>query len=91
MAELFSTSRTNIVEHIAHIYEENELDLESTCRKFRQVQIEGSRRVKRQIPFYNLDMILSLGYRVKSAVATKFRLSKQILTNLTLSIIFVNV
>jgi len=56
MAELFSTSRTNIVEHIGHIYEENELDLESTCRKFRQVQIEGSRRVKRQIP-YNLDMI----------------------------------
>ncbi len=73
MAELFGTSRTNVVEHIGHIYEENELDLESTCRKFRQVQIEGSRRVKRQIPFYNLDMILSLGYRVKSAVATKFR------------------
>ena len=73
MAELFGTSRTNIVEHIGHIYEENELDLESTCRKFRQVQIEGSRRVNRQIPFYNLDMILSLGYRGKSAVATKFR------------------
>jgi len=73
MAELFSTSRTNIVEHISHIYEENELDLESTCRKFRQVQIEGNRRVNRQIPFYNLDMILSLGYRVKSVVATRFR------------------
>ena len=43
MAELFSTSRTNIVEHIGHIYDENELDAESTCRKFRQVQIEGSR------------------------------------------------
>ena len=73
MAELFSTSRTNIVEHISHIYEENELDLESTCRKFRQVHIEGNRRVNRQIPFYNLDMILSLGYRVKSVVATRFR------------------
>ncbi len=73
MAELFSTSRTNIVEHIGHIYDENELDAESTCRKFRQVQIEGSRKVNRQIPFYNLDMILSLGYRVKSTVATKFR------------------
>ena len=73
MAELFATSRTNIVEHIGHIYEENELDQASTCRKFRQVQQEGSRRVNRQIPFYNLDMILSLGYRVKSAVATKFR------------------
>lgn len=66
-------SRTNIVEHIGHIYEENELDADSTCRKFRQVQIEESRKVNRQIPFYNLDMILSLGYRVKSAVATKFR------------------
>ena len=44
MAELFSTSRTNIVEHIGHIYDENELDAESTCRKFRQVQIEGSRK-----------------------------------------------
>ena len=73
MAELFATSRTNIVEHISHIYEENELDLESTCRKIRQVQVEGNRRVNRQIPFYNLDMILSLGYRVKSVVATRFR------------------
>lgn len=73
MAELFSTSRTNIVEHIGHIHDENELDAESTCRKFRQVQIEGSRKVNRQIPFYNLDMILSLGYRVKSTVATKIR------------------
>ena len=73
--------KTSIVEHISHIYKENELDQGSTCRKFRQVQIEGSRRVSRQIPFYNLDMILSLGYRVKSAVATKFRRwANQVLT-----------
>lgn len=46
---------------------------ESTCRKFRQVQIEGNREVRREIPFYNLDMIISVGYRVKSMVATQFR------------------
>ena len=73
MAELFQSSRTNIVEHIKHIYEEGELTEESTCRKFRQVQTEGNRQVNREIPFYNLDMIISLGYRVKSAVATQFR------------------
>lgn len=73
MAELFQSSRTNIVEHIKHIYEEKELTEESTCRKFRHVQTEGTRQVSREIPFYNLDMIISLGYRVKSAVATQFR------------------
>lgn len=73
MAELFQTSRTNIVEHINHIYEEGELDMESTCRKFRQVQTEGNRQVARELPFYNLDMIISLGYRVKSMIATQFR------------------
>lgn len=73
MVELFKTSRTNIVEHIAHIYEEGELDEISTCRKFRQVRQEGNRTVSRELPFYNLDMIISLGYRVKSSIATKFR------------------
>ena len=73
MALLFQTSRTNIVEHIKHIYEEGELEQLSTCRKFRQVQTEGNRKVEREIPFYNLDMIISLGYRVKSIVATQFR------------------
>lgn len=68
MAELFNTSRTNVVDHIKNIYEEGELSREATCRKFRQVQIEGSREVSREIPFYNLDMIISLGYRVKSAI-----------------------
>lgn len=73
MAELYNTARTNIVEHIKHIYEEGELDERATCRKFRQVQMEGSRQVTRELPFYNLDMIISLGYRVKSLTATQFR------------------
>lgn len=73
MAELFQSSRTNIVEHIQHIYAEGELDEESTCRNFRQVRTEGSRKVVRELPYYNLDMIISLGYRVKSIVATNFR------------------
>ena len=73
MAELFQTSRTNVVEHIKHIYEEGELDEKSTCRKFRQVRKEGNRDVSRELPFYNLDMIISLGYRVKSKIATNFR------------------
>lgn len=73
MAELFKTSRTNIVEHIGNIYDEGELDKNSTCRDFRQVRKEGDRNVSRDIPFYNLDMIISLGYRVKSKIATDFR------------------
>jgi hypothetical protein len=73
MADLFQTSRTNVVEHIKHIYDEGELDENSTCRKFRQVRKEGNREVEREMPFYNLDMIISLGYRVKSIIATNFR------------------
>lgn len=73
MAELFQSSRTNIIEHIQHIYEEGELDENSTCRNFRQVRIEGNRQVVRELPYYNLDMIISLGYRVRSITATNFR------------------
>ncbi len=73
MADLFQTSRTNIVEHIRHIYLEGELDENSTCRNFRQVRTEGNREVSREMPHYNLDMIISLGYRVKSKIATNFR------------------
>lgn len=73
MADLFQTSRTNVVEHIKHIYEEKELDEASTCRNFRQVRKEGNREVNRELPFYNLDMIISLGYRIKSIIATNFR------------------
>jgi len=73
MAEVFSTSRTNIIEHINNIYNEEELDKNSICQNFRQVRIEGNRTVNREIPYYNLDMIISLGYRIKSKVATNFR------------------
>lgn len=73
MAELFQSSRTNVVEHIKNIYEESELEENSTCRKFRQVRQEGNREVSREIPYYNLDMIISLGYRIRSKVATHFR------------------
>jgi len=74
LAELFHTSRTNVVEHIAHIYEEGELEVAATSREFRQVRTEGKREVARNMTFYNLDMTLSVGYRVKSAVATRFRI-----------------
>lgn len=59
MAELYQTSRSNVVEHIRHIYDEGELDETSTCRKFRQARQEGKRQVSRDIPFYNLDMYMS--------------------------------
>ena len=73
MAELYQTSRSNVVEHIKNIYADGELDENSTCRIFRQVRIEGNREVTRNMPYYNLDMIISLGYRVKSVTATRFR------------------
>jgi len=65
--------KANVSEHITNIYEDGELDDNSTCRKFRQVRMEGNRQVTRELPFYNLDMIISLGYRVKSSTATHFR------------------
>lgn len=74
IAELFQTSRTNIVEHIRHVYDEGELDEAATCRRSRQVRLEGSRQVAREVPIYNLDLIISVGYRVKSRVATQFRI-----------------
>lgn len=74
MSELYQSSRTNVIEHIKHIYEEGELDEQATCRKIRHVQTEGSREVSRELSFYNLDMIISLGYRIKSQTATQFRI-----------------
>ena len=73
MAELFNTSRTNIIEHISNIYSDEELDKNSTCQDFRQVRKEGKRIVTRTIPFYNLDMIISVGYRVNSKQGIIFR------------------
>ena len=73
MAELFQTDRTSIVRHINNIYKVEELDRDSTCAKIAQVQIEGKRTVKRDIPYFNLDMIVSVGYRVNSKRGIKFR------------------
>ncbi len=73
MAKLFNTSRTNVIDHINNIYQDNELDKEATCRNFRHVRIEGKREVIRTIPHYNLDMIISVGYRVNSKQGIKFR------------------
>ncbi|MBQ8115704.1 MAG: virulence protein RhuM/Fic/DOC family protein [Prevotella sp.] len=73
MAELFETDRTSIVRHINNIYKVEELDRESTCAKIAQVQVEGKRSVKRYIPYFNLDMIISVGYRVNSKRGVRFR------------------
>lgn len=73
IAELFQTSPQNITLHIKNIYEEEELTEKATCKDFLQVRREGLRKVKRQAKHYNLDMIISVGYRVKSHVATRFR------------------
>jgi hypothetical protein len=74
MAELFKTTTQNITIHLKNIFEESELQEDSTCKDFLQVQNEGSRIVERKQKFYNLDAIISIGYRIKSNVATKFRI-----------------
>ena len=74
MAALFETSRTNIVEQLGHIYAEAELEKEATCRDFRQVRQEGKRQVNRLVTHYNLDAIISVGYRVNSITITQFRI-----------------
>ncbi len=73
IAELFETERSVITKHLSNIYEEEELDKNSTCAKFAQVQIEGSREVSRLVDFYNLDANIAVGYRVNSKKATRFR------------------
>ena len=73
MAELFGVDRTSIVRHIRNIYKAEELDEISTCVKNAQVRFEGGRKIVREIPFYNLDMVISVGYRVNSKNATSFR------------------
>ena len=74
MAELFQTTQQNISQHVLNIYEEGELAPEATHKKFLSVRLEGKREVKRLLDYYNLDMIISVGYRVKSHVATRFRI-----------------
>jgi len=74
MAELLQTTSQNITLHIGNIYKEKELTMESTCKDFLQVQIEKNRQVTRKIKHYNLDVIISVGYRVKSPRVTQFRI-----------------
>ena len=74
IAELFQTTTQNITMHLNNIYETEELDPIPTCKDFLQVQIEGGREVSRKTKFYNLDLIISIGYRVNSAKATQFRI-----------------
>lgn len=73
MAELFAVDVRTVSEHLKNIYESGELQREATIRKFRTVQTEGSRQVARNVDFYNLDAIISVGYRVNSVRATQFR------------------
>lgn len=73
IAELFDKDKSDISRHIKNIYEENELNRNSTVANFATVQIEGNRRVSRNIDYYNLDMIIAVGYRTNSKKATKFR------------------
>lgn len=73
IAEIYKTTRQNIEQHINNIYKDEELKKNSTCKNFLQVRTEGNRQVKRNIDHYNLDMIIALGYRVQSQVATRFR------------------
>lgn len=73
IAELYDTTQQNISQHIDGIYKDGELDYEATHKKFLLVRSEGTRQVKRNIDHFNLDMVIALGYRVQSQVATRFR------------------
>ena len=74
MAELFGRDRSVITRHINNAYREQELDSEATCAKFAQVRFEGGRQISRDVEHYNLDVIISVGYRVKSLRGTQFRI-----------------
>ena len=74
LAEIYKTTQQNISQHIASIYKDNELPIDSTNKKLLLVQNEGGRSVKRNIDHYNLDMIIALGYRVQSEIAVRFRI-----------------
>lgn len=74
MEELFQTNRTSIVKHILNIYKSGELQEDSTCAFFAQVQNEGKRKISRNVKYYNLDLIISVGYRINSKRGTQFRI-----------------
>ena len=73
IAELYDTTQQNISQHIDRIYNDGELDYKATHNKFLLVRSEGTRQVKRNIDHFNLDMVIALGYRVQSQIATRFR------------------
>ncbi|HRE00293.1 MAG TPA: virulence RhuM family protein, partial [Ilumatobacteraceae bacterium] len=73
LAELFGTTPQNMTQHIAAVYDDGELEQKATCKEYLQVRREGSRNVQRRLVHYNLDMIISVGYRVRSKTATAFR------------------
>lgn len=73
LTDLFGKAKGTISEHIKHIFEDGELEPEATVRQFRTVQTEGSREVTREVEHYNLDMVLALGFRVRSPMAVRFR------------------
>ena len=74
MADLFQTTPQNITQHLASIYEEGELAESATCKEYLQVRSEGNRQVERSLKHYNLDVIISIGYRVRSHRGTQFRI-----------------
>jgi hypothetical protein len=74
MAILFKQTKQNISLHINNCYKENELDRNSTVKEYLTVQNEGRRKIRRKINFYNLDVVISVGYRVKSIQGTQFRI-----------------
>lgn len=74
IGKLFGKSKATISEHLKKIYAEGELQMDSTVRNFRTVQTEGSRQAERDLEFYNLDAVISVGYRVNSYQATQFRI-----------------
>ncbi len=74
LAELFQTDRTSVIKHIRNIYKSGELDEGATCAKIAQVRNEGGRKITRNITQYNLDVIISVGYRVNSKQGTQFRI-----------------
>ncbi len=73
IADLYDTTQQNVSQHLDGIYKDNELDYEATHKKFLLVQTEGNRQVKRNLDHYNLDIIIALGYRIQSQIATRFR------------------
>ena len=74
MAELFQKTPQNITMHIRNVYKEGELDMSATCKENLQVQKEGNRQIKRVVKYYDLDVVISVGYRVKSKRGTAFRI-----------------